>query len=67
MNDFYWAGKSKQPTCKTLLVGTKNEENLNNFKKILRFFDPTVYGKVTFHNYLLNISWVSDSVPKVYT
>ena len=35
MNDFDWAGKSKQPACKTLGVWTKNEEN---FEKISRKF-----------------------------
>ena len=37
---------------------------LKSFKK-LRFFDQNLYRKLTFHNFLLNISWISDSVPKV--
>ena len=30
MNDFDWARKIKQPTCKTLRVWTKTEENFEN-------------------------------------
>ena len=68
MNDFDCAGKTKQPPCKTLRVWTKNEENFEIFQKTLRFFDQNLYGKLTFFTiFLLNISWISDSAPKVYT
>ena len=48
MNYLDWAGKAKQPPCKTLRVWTKNEENFENFQEILRFFDQNLYGKLTF-------------------
>ena len=35
MNDFDWAGKSKQGACKTLRVWTKNEENSEKFQDFL--------------------------------
>ena len=38
MNDFDWAGKTKQPTCKTLRVMTKNEENFENFQENFEIF-----------------------------
>ena len=38
MNDFDWAGKSKQPACKTLRVLTKNEENFENFQENIEIF-----------------------------
>ena len=38
MNAFDWAGKTKQPACRTLRVWTKNEENFENFLENLRFF-----------------------------
>ena len=31
MNDFDWAGKTKQRPCKILRVWPKNEENFENF------------------------------------
>ena len=36
MNDSDWAGKDKQPACKTLCVWTKNEEN---FEKVQENFE----------------------------
>ena len=33
MNDFDWAGKTKQPSCKTLRVWTKSEENSETFQE----------------------------------
>ena len=38
MNDFDWAGKTKQPACKTLRVWTKNEENFENFQENFEIF-----------------------------
>ena len=38
MNDFDWAGKTKQPACKTLRVWTKNEENFENFQENFDIF-----------------------------
>ena len=65
MNAFDWADKTKQGACKTLRVWTKNDENFEIFQKNLRFFDQNIYGKWTFSQFLLNISWISDSAPKV--
>ena len=48
MNAFDWAGKIKQGACKTWRVGPKMKRSLKNFKKILRFFDQNLYGKLTF-------------------
>ena len=48
MNDFDWPGKITQPACKTLRVWTKMKRILIIFKKILRFFDQNLYGKLTF-------------------
>ena len=47
-NDFHWAGKSKQPTCKTLRVWTKNEENLEKFQENFEIFFQNLFGKLTF-------------------
>ena len=47
-NDFHWAGKGKQPACKTLRVWTKSEENFEKFQKTMRFFDQNLQGKLTF-------------------
>ena len=33
MNAFDWADKTKQSTCKTLRVLTKNEENFEKFQE----------------------------------
>ena len=33
MNGFDWAGKTKQPACKTLRAWNKNEENSENFQE----------------------------------
>ena len=38
INDFNWAGKSKQPACKTLRVWTKNEENFEKFQENFEIF-----------------------------
>ena len=51
MNDFDWAGKTKQGVFKIWRVWTKNEEILKIFKKILRFFDQNFYGKLTFFTF----------------
>ena len=37
-NDFLWAGKIKQPACKTLRFWTKNEENVEKFKENFELF-----------------------------
>ena len=67
MNDFDWAGKTKQPATKLFAFGPKMTRIEKIFKKILRFFDQNLYVKLTFFTVsLLNISWISDSAPKVY-
>ena len=38
MNDFHWAGKSKQPACKTLRVWTESEENFEICKENFEIF-----------------------------
>ena len=38
MNDFDWAGKTKQTPCKTLLVWSKIEENFENFQENFEIF-----------------------------
>ena len=55
---------SKVP-AKLVAFGPKMKRILKSFKKILRFFDQNLYGKLTFFTVLLNISWISDSAPKV--
>ena len=67
MNDFDWAGKIKHPACKILRAWSKSEDNFENFQEILRYFDQNLYGKWTFSQFLLHISWIFDSAPKVYT
>ena len=67
MNDLDWACKTKQLVAKLCAFGLKLKRILKIFKKSLRFFDQNLSGKWTFHNFLLNISWISDSAPKVYT
>ena len=52
--------------AKLCAFGPKMKRILNNLKKILRFFDKKALWKIDyFHNFLLNISWISDSAPKV--
>ena len=48
MNDFDWAGKTKQPATKLFAFGPKMTRIEKIFKKILRFFDQNLYGKLTF-------------------
>ena len=68
MNDFDWTGKTKQPSSKTLRVWTKNDENFEIFKKILRFFDQNLYGNLTFltiqffTTYFLEFYILSESI-----
>ena len=50
--------KFEKPACKTLRVLTKNAEILKNFKKILRFFDQNIYGKLTF--FILFTKYILD-------
>ena len=38
MNDFDWAGKTKQHACRTLRVWTKNEEDFENFQENFEIF-----------------------------
>ena len=69
MNDFDYSGKTKQPApataCKSLRVWSKNEENFENFQENFEIFDQNLWKIDFFHNFLLNISWISDFVPKV--
>ena len=48
MNDFDWAGKTKQGASKLGAFGPKMKRILKIFKKILRFFDQNLNGKFTF-------------------
>ena len=53
MNDFDWAGNTKQAACKSLRVSTKNEENFeNSIEKFGDFSIKNLYGKVTFSQFL---------------
>ena len=55
-DDFHWAGKGKQRACKTWRVCTKIlKKTLKNSKKILRFFDQNLHGKLTFLTFFTNI------------
>ena len=66
MNAFDWAGKIKQAACKTLRVWSKNEENFEKFQANFEIFLSKSLWKIDFfHNFLLHISWISDSAPKV--
>ena len=51
--------------AKLCAFGPKMKRVLKIFKKILRFFDQNLWKIDFFHNFLLNISWISDSAPKV--
>ena len=48
MNDFDWAGKSKQPACKNLRVWTKNEENFEKFQENFEIFWSKSLWKIEF-------------------
>ena len=48
MNDFDWAGKSKQPACKTLRVWTKNEDNFEKFQENFEIFLSKSRWKIDF-------------------
>ena len=66
MNDFDWAQiKLSNPPAKLCTFEPKMKSILNIFKKILRFFDQNLYGKLTFSHFLLNISSISGSAPKI--
>ena len=68
MKDFHWAAKGKQPACKILRVWTKNKENFEKFQADFEIFSSKSLWKIDFfHNFLLDISWISDSSSKVYT
>ena len=67
-NDFHWAGKIKQPACKTLRVWTKSEENFEIFQEKFEIFWSKYLWKIEFfHNVLLNISWSSASSDSIYS
>ena len=51
MDDFDWEGKTKQHACRILRVWTKMKNILKDFKKILRFFDQNLYGKLSFSEF----------------
>ena len=46
--NFHWAGKIKQPACKTLRVRTQNEENFEKFQENFEISDQNLHGKLTF-------------------
>ena len=65
-NNFHQAVKSKKCACKTLRVWTRKDRFLKILKKILRFFDQNLYGKLTFFANFHEISQIiSASAPKV--
>ena len=66
-NDFDRAGKLRNLRAKLSAFRPKMKKMLKFFQKILTFFDQNLYGKLTFSLLLLNISWISDSSPEVYT
>ena len=67
MNDLDWTGKTKQNACKTLRVWTKGEENIEIFQENFElFWSKSLWKFDFFHNFLLNISWISGSAQKVY-
>ena len=47
-NNFHRAENIKKPACQILRSGPKLKKILKNFKKVFRFFDPNVYGNLTF-------------------
>ena len=59
--------KLRKLRAKLCVVGPNPKKVLKKVKKILRFFHQNLYGKLTFFHFLLNISWISDFSPKVYT
>ena len=59
MNDFDWQLKLSNLPAKLCSFGPKMKRILKNLKKILIFFDQNLYGKLTFSQFLLNISWIS--------
>ena len=58
-NDFHWARKSKQGACKTLRVWTKRRKFWKFSRKIWDFLSKSLWQIDFFHNFLLNISWIS--------
>ena len=66
MNDFDWAVKLNNRHANLCAFGPKMKKILKNCKKILRFFDQNLYGKLSFSRFLLNIYWIFGSAPKVY-
>ena len=66
MKDFDFACKTKQPAYKTFRVWTKNEETFENFQVNFEIlWSKSVWKIDFFHNFLLNISSISDSAPKL--
>ena len=57
-NNLHLATKIKKPGRKIFRVWRKTEENRE-------IFDTILYGKLTFPQFSLNISWISASTPKV--
>ena len=53
--------------AKHCAFGPKMNRFLKNSKKILRFIDQNHYGKLSFSQFLLNISWISDAAPNEQT
>ena len=66
-NNFHWALKSMQLPCKVLHVSTKNEESFEKIQENFEIFWSTALWKWRFSQFLLNISCISASSPKVYT
>ena len=62
INDFDWAGKSKQPTCKNLRVWTKNEENFEKFQENCEIFWSKSLWKIDFFIDFLDFWLRSESI-----
>ena len=48
MNDFDWAGKTKDLACNNLRVWTKNEEIFENFHENFKIFGSKYLWKIDF-------------------
>ena len=66
LSEFDCTGKMKQWSCKTLRIWSKNVENYENFQENFQSFSLLSLWKIDFLTMiLLNISWISDSAPKI--
>ena len=65
-NDFHWAGKNKQPPCKSLSVWTKSEEKLEKFRENFEIFCSKSLWKIAFFTiftkYFLDFCLLTESI-----